>query len=348
MPTLRQLCEDVIQTSELPLKRRRGRPRRDNNNYEPKALKTLCEQVLNQQSPRRRGRKRKRPHAPLPLKELCKTVIERRKRGVRRIDSHVVPSLKDLCKRALGQVDGDEEEETHLRKKRDLFRSQRRKKFNKRLLGFADVPTVIKASYRDRLKRRGGLEEKSKINPRVYMRRFNKKAVVMRKTFVKPIKKLITNNSDSDSSLHSSPPIKTYKRKPKSNGILMDSDVHIQTAYRLKFPEDPSRAKSQITIKFTELLRDIQKVQLPSAEWKIKIILYNQQISQIVFSNKASPERCVNIYRNTKYYDISFDKMFVHLLGAPMCVDTLQDLNVLLRIVHVVKADDPMLEYIYK
>lgn len=357
---MRQLCEEIVQSVEPPLKRRRGRPRRPDHTLEPKSLKTLCEQVLNQQSPRRRGRKRKRPYiqSPLSLKELCKTVIEsnKRKRGRRRIvKTFNPPSLQVLCKRALGQEKSDNEKP--IRKKRELFRSQRRKKFNKRLLGFADVPSVIKASYRDRLRRRAASnaleQEKSKSKPKVYVKRLEKQSQpLLRKSFLKPLRRIVSSDTDSDELINHPPPVKTYRRKVKSNGNLLDGtekNVVQETAYRLQYPEENvSNHKSQINIKFTDLLKDIQKVSLPSIEWKIKIILYNQQISQIVFSNKSSPERCVNVYRNTKYYDISFDKTFVHLLGAPLYVNDLQDLNFLLKIVHTIKENDPVLQYIQK
>lgn len=366
------------------MKRRRGRPRFEVI-HQPKPLKVLCEQILNQQlSPRRRGRKRKRDlvHSPLSLKELCKAVIdrnnpERKKRLGRRRKPLNPPSLKELCEAVLNQ-------KKQVRKKRGLIRPQRRKKFNKKLLGFADVPAVIKATYRDRLRLRKVVLDKRDLNlkpnkvygkrnlekPKVVIVEKPKKVVtekpepkviveklkpVIIKKVTKPIKKVLAD-SDSDELIHREPPrkpIKTYKRKPKTNGNLIETkenvQVEIENVYRLQLHEGRDiREKRQINIKFTDLLKDIQKVTLPSTLWKIKIILYNQQISQIVFSNKSSPERCVNIYRSTKYYDISFDKMFVHFLGAPLSVDCLQDLNSLLMIVHTIKEHDPMLQFVQK
>lgn len=384
VPTLFQLCEDIVETLEPPVKRRRGRPRFEVI-HQPKTLKVLCEQVLHQQlSPRRRGRKRKRDllHSPLSLKELCKAVIDtnnpvRKKRLGRRRKPRNPPSLKELCEAVLNK-------KKQVRKKRVLIRSQRRKKFNKKLLGFADVPSVIKATYRDRLRLRKTVLNKTDVNlkpTKVYGKRNlekskvaivekPKKVVVEKpepkeieekpkpiiiKKLAKSIKKVLAD-SDSDELIHREPPrkpIKTYRRKPKPNGNLIETKENVQVqnenVYRLQLHESRDiREKLQINIKFTDLLKDIQKVSLPSTLWKIKIILYNQQISQIVFSNKSSPERCVNIYRSTKYYDISFDKMFVHFLGAPLSVDCLQDLNCLLMIVHTIKEHDPMLQFVQK
>lgn len=358
VPTLFDLCERVLQKTEPPLKRKRGRPRVHEMTFEPKSLKTLCEQVLNIQSPRRRGRKRKRVliQSPPSLKDLCKTVIESnkpRRRGRQR-KLFNPPTLKRLCKQALGEEEPKEEiKKAH---KRLAVRPQRRKKFNKKWLGFADVPSVMKASYRERLKRKIKTEwekdwKEEKAKPRVYTRRFNNRVqkperLLIKRTVVKSI-----IDSDSDEIIHPNPPLKTYKRKPKPNGNLINSnkDDNLVSAYRIYVPEDVTTAeKSQISIKFTELLKEIQKVSLPSSTWKIKIILYNQQISQIVFSNKLSPERCVNVYRNSKYYDISFDKAFVMLLGAPPCVNSLEDLNFLLQTVHAIDENDPVLQYTHK
>lgn len=455
-----QLCEDLLETVEPPVKRRRGRPRLYEPTYQPKSLKTLCEQVLNRQLPRRRGKKRKRVflRSPLSLKKLCQAAIEskqleRKKRVGRRRKLFNPPSLKELCQAVL-------DKKKQVRKKREIIRSQRRKKFNKRLLGFADIPSVIKSSYRDRLRFRRAVlaKETANVRSKVFVKRVlekpkaiidkpkskvtvekpkltvvdkpklraivekpklrafvekpklrailekpklrailekpklrsvvdkpktrasvekprtrasvekptpmieklrsrtiveKPKPVVIKKAVVKRIKQVVID-SDSDDLIYREPPrkpIKTYKRKPKSNGNLVETkeNVQLETVFRLQLPEERDiLEKSQINIRFTDLLKDIQKVSLPSTAWKIKIILYNQQISQIVFSNKSSPERCVNVYRNTKYYDISFDKTFVYFLGAPLCVDSLQDLNFLLMIVHTVKENDPVLQYVQK
>lgn len=359
IPTLFDLCEKIVQQTEQLPKRKRGRPRLHETIYEPKSLKVLCEQILNVQSPRRRGRKRKRTllHSPQSLKDLCKTILERNKivsgfrgrRGRRRRLFNPL-SLKQLCKRALGEENEKREQ------KREVLRPQRRKKFNQKWLGFADVPSVIKSSYRERLKRKvrsdfddDWMERRKKVDvkPRVYMRRINNRVQKPETLFVKRTLKII----DSDEIVHSSSPLKTYKRKPKSNGnlIVPTKEDSLEIAFRVYVPEKSILPeKNQITIKFTDLLKEIQKVTLPSSAWKIKIILYNQQISQIVFSNKSTPERCVNVYRNSKYFDISFDKAFVMLLGAPTCVDSLGDLNALLQIVHTIDENDPVLQYTQK
>lgn len=359
VPTLFDLCEKIVQQTEQLPKRKRGRPRLHDTIYEPKSLKALCEQVLNVQLPRRRGRKRKRTllQSPQSLKELCKAVLEANKvastfrgRRGRRRRVYNPPSLKHLCKLALGEEVGKSGQ------RRGVVRPQRRKKFNKKWLGFADVPSVMKASYRERLKRkvRGNFDDdwmerrkKLDVKPKVYMRRMNNRVQKPETLFVK---RELTD-SDSDEIVHPSPPLKTYKRKPKSNGNLVVpvKEEDLETAFRVYVPDKSIMPeKNQITIKFTDLLKEIQKVTLPSSTWKIKIILYNQQISQIVFSNKSTPERCVNVYRNSKYFDISFDKAFVMLLGAPMCVDSLEDLNSLLQIVHAIDENDPVLQYTHK
>lgn len=105
---------------------------------------------------------------------------------------------------------------------------------------------------------------------------------------------------------------------------------------------------SKTTIEFQRLLRLIQEVTLPSAEWKIKLILRQQSITRIAFSNKAKCERCVHFYRNTYNYQITFGGVKVVLLGAPQIISSLYHLSILLSIVHNISDSDPVLEYCNK
>lgn len=357
VPTLFELCEGIVRQTEPPLKRKRGRPRIKPLNYQPKSLRVLCEEQL--QIPKRRGRKKKwpGPQSPLPLKELCKNAVENsnpektvfKKRGRKRKVRNP-PTLKQLCKRILGEED-DESEEEKIR----VSRSQRRRKFNKKWLGFADVPSVMKPSYWERMKRRNQAKRSDDRREDVNVRRIREhettETLVVKRTVLKPIKKNYFTNIRELEPLHRFPALKTYNRKPKRNGNICDTKTdNYETIYHLQVSDSSKNnvLKSEININFTNLLREIQKVSLPSSEWKIKIILYNQQISQIVFSNKSSPERCVNIYRNSKYYDVTFDKTFVVLLGSPRCIESLSDLSVLLQIVHALQEDDPVLQYVRK
>lgn len=149
-------------------------------------------------------------------------------------------------------------------------------------------------------------------------------------------------------------PLKDIQSKSNNRMVKINpSNVRVieSVHYVLVLPQNSMRMKigqCKTTIEFQRLLRMIQQVTLPSTEWKIKIVLRQQMVARIAFSNKGKCERCVHFYRNKYNYDITFGKEKVILLGAPQIVSSLHHLSILLDIVHHIADNDPVLEYCNK
>lgn len=134
----------------------------------------------------------------------------------------------------------------------------------------------------------------------------------------------------------------------KENAVLFMESVK-QTEdtihYVLLMPDSYKREVETTTIEFQRLVRMVQQVTLPSAEWKIKLILQYKQVARVCFTNKAKCERCIHFSRSTYNYEVTFGGVKVTLLGAPQILSSLYQLNILLNIVHHIADNDPILEY---
>lgn len=102
-----------------------------------------------------------------------------------------------------------------------------------------------------------------------------------------------------------------------------------------------------VDVDFNKLVRSLKSIKLPAGNWKIRIVVSRQQtITEVTFTNKEAFERCVKFSRYNTGYIVTFGKSVVNLLGVPPNISSFNDVTVLLDIIHNLKTDDPVLEYV--
>ncbi|XP_060531117.1 uncharacterized protein LOC132705061 [Cylas formicarius] len=124
------------------------------------------------------------------------------------------------------------------------------------------------------------------------------------------------------------------------HSLLSNKPTYYLSFPRVKHPED-----GRLNYAFETLVKDIKNMKLPSASWKIKVIVRNNKISAIIFTNKCVLERTVTFSAKSELFEIVIENKPAILLGCPPTVECINDIEVLLNIIHTISANNPMVFY---
>ncbi|CAH0560329.1 unnamed protein product [Brassicogethes aeneus] len=122
--------------------------------------------------------------------------------------------------------------------------------------------------------------------------------------------------------------------------------VYSRTSYYyLNMPKMVECQEGMLNYDFNKLVKDVKTMKLPAPEWRIKIMVKKKAITGIVFTDKKELERCVTFSLKSANYKIMIDNKPVLLMGAPITINSVAELEVLLDIVASIPCDDQMLMY---
>lgn len=108
----------------------------------------------------------------------------------------------------------------------------------------------------------------------------------------------------------------------------------------VKDPED-----GKLKYSFDTLVKDIKNMKLPSPTWKIKVVVKSNKIASIIFTNKCVLERTVSFNAKSEVFEIVIENKPAILLGSPNAVTCVDDIEILLNIIHTISAKNPMIHY---
>lgn len=108
----------------------------------------------------------------------------------------------------------------------------------------------------------------------------------------------------------------------------------------LKHPQD-----GKLKYPFDALVKDIKNMKLPSPTWKIKVVVKSNKIASIIFTNKCVLERTVTFNAKSEFFEVVIENRPAILLGSPGTVACIEDIEILLNIIHTISANNPMVYY---
>lgn len=108
----------------------------------------------------------------------------------------------------------------------------------------------------------------------------------------------------------------------------------------LKHPQD-----GLLKYSFDSLVKDIKNMKLPSPTWKIKVVVKSNKIASIIFTNKCVLERTVTFNAKSEFFEVVIENRPAILLGSPGTVSCIEDIEILLNIIHTISAKNDMVYY---
>ncbi|CAG9762216.1 unnamed protein product [Ceutorhynchus assimilis] len=121
--------------------------------------------------------------------------------------------------------------------------------------------------------------------------------------------------------------------------------VPSEPTYFLKMGVPKEKEDGLLKYPFESLVKDIKNMKLPSTTWKIKVVVKNNKIASIIFTNKCVLERTVSFDAVNPHYEIVIENKPAILLGSPNDVGGVEDIEILLNIIHTIDAKDCMIFY---
>lgn len=131
-------------------------------------------------------------------------------------------------------------------------------------------------------------------------------------------------------------------QKPLKNKVVPSYGVG---TYYLKFNKEKILTEGRFNYKFQKLVTDVKNMNLPSVRWKIKVIIRQNKISAITFTNKQELERSVTFASEKDKYKLLIDNKSAYLLGSPETIDSPEDIEILLEILEQLDSDSPIILY---
>lgn len=133
--------------------------------------------------------------------------------------------------------------------------------------------------------------------------------------------------------------MKKISDRKKSPNMVESATFYLQFTGEKPIPE------GKFNYKFQKLISDVKNMTLPSATWKIKVIIKQNKISAITFTNKQELERSVTFSSEAENYGVVIDKKTAHLLGSPETIDSPEDIEILLDIIEHLDSASPVILY---
>lgn len=132
-------------------------------------------------------------------------------------------------------------------------------------------------------------------------------------------------------------------QQPKPHFIIKyvpSEPTYFLKMHALKHPQD-----GKLKYPFDTLVKDIKNMKLPSATWKIKVVVKSNKIASIIFTNKCVLERTVTFNAKSEFFEIVIENRPAILLGSPAIVSCIEDIETLLNIIHTISDKNPMVYY---
>lgn len=150
-------------------------------------------------------------------------------------------------------------------------------------------------------------------------------------------KKKVTNNNES-------------KKRPDKLHSQMIGPKTVEnkygtSTYYLKFKREKAISEGRLNYQFQKLVTDVKNMNLPSPTWKIKVIIKQNKISAITFTNKQELERSVTFSSEIDKYKLQIHSKPAVLLGSPQTIETPEDIEILLDIVETIDSSSPIILY---
>lgn len=159
----------------------------------------------------------------------------------------------------------------------------------------------------------------------------------------------LTQNSKikAEKTIKQAPILEKVRNSEEKVKKALKQDVHLNGTgiYYLKFKREKGFSEGRFNYKFQQLVTDVKNMNLPSVAWKIKVIIRQNKISAITFTNKQELERSVTFSLETDHYKLMIDNKRAHLLGSPTTIDTPGDIEILLDILEHIESSSPIILY---
>ncbi|XP_066141450.1 uncharacterized protein [Euwallacea fornicatus] len=183
---------------------------------------------------------------------------------------------------------------------------------------------------------------KNSLKPKV------KKPIGIFQKSIVPLKKTKGNTLAPQKKMASSiSPVRQYpgalSKKPQCKFIF--KYVPNEPTFFLKMTPQRHTDDGKLKYPFDTLVKDIKNMKLPSPTWKIKVVVKSNKIASIIFTNKCVLERTVSFNAKSEYYEVMIENRPAILLGAPNEVICVEDIEILLNIIHTISAKNPMVCY---
>lgn len=113
--------------------------------------------------------------------------------------------------------------------------------------------------------------------------------------------------------------------------------------YWLDIPRPKPFETRTLAYSFDSLVKDVRHMKLPNLEWKIKIMVHKQEIVSVSIMKKGDIERSVNVFSKNLTFELVIGSRKVLLLGSPVTINSIKDLEVLLDILNEIPSDSSLL-----
>ncbi|XP_044751591.1 uncharacterized protein LOC123311602 [Coccinella septempunctata] len=124
------------------------------------------------------------------------------------------------------------------------------------------------------------------------------------------------------------------------------NDLEDENYYWLQIPKVKVPEVRKLGYQFGKLVEEVKYMKLPNSEWRIIIIVQNQKMVSVSFLKKPYPEKVVTINGKSSVCDIIIDRKNIVLLGSPVYIYSIEDLEIMLDIVNELEPNDPIVGYI--
>ncbi|XP_045481059.1 uncharacterized protein LOC123685415 [Harmonia axyridis] len=139
----------------------------------------------------------------------------------------------------------------------------------------------------------------------------------------------------------------TTTPKPVKNGSAINSkNSDCETYYWLEMPKPKQPEPRKLGYQFDNLVAEVKHMKLPNPNWKIKIMVHKQEMVSVSFTKKLVPEKVVTVNAKSLVCDITIDAKKIVLLGSPIFIHSIKDLEIMLDIVDDIEPNSPMINYI--
>lgn len=164
-----------------------------------------------------------------------------------------------------------------------------------------------------------------------------------RKPSLKPVHPIFKVSQDTMSSWVT--PVKQYAGPAAKKTQFIIKYIPAEPTYFLKMATQKHPCDGKLKYSFDALVKDIKNMKLPSPTWKIKVVVKSSKIASIIFTNKCVLERTVSFNAKSEYYEMVIENRPAILLGSPNIVSCVEDIEILLNIIHTISAKNPMVYY---
>ncbi|KAK9875819.1 hypothetical protein WA026_009606 [Henosepilachna vigintioctopunctata] len=158
------------------------------------------------------------------------------------------------------------------------------------------------------------------------------------------VKKTKSSDSNSDLEVNRKGSANTYK--PTKTNTRGNPAKEFETYFWLELPKSKAVEPRKLAYQFENLVSEVKHMKLPSSEWKIKIMVHKQEMVSVSFNKKQTPEKSVSVNAKSSVCDIFINSKKLILMGSPIYIYSIKDLEVLLDIVNDVDPESSLVQYL--